>query len=45
MAHFGVGGNSVTWPGACSSTPDTGDDHVVKIQISCPCKAEIVVKC
>jgi len=43
MAHFGVAATCVPQPGTCSSMPATGDDHVVRLQISSPSKAEIAI--
>ena len=45
MAHFGIAATCVPQRGTCSSMPATGDDHVVRIQISCPAKAEIAIQC
>jgi hypothetical protein len=45
MAHFGVAAACVPQPGTCSSMPATGDDHVVRLQISSPSNIETVVKC
>ena len=43
MAHFGVAATCVPQPGTCSYMPATGDDHVVRLQISSPGKAEIAI--
>jgi hypothetical protein len=45
MAHFGVAAICVPQPGACSSMPATGDDHVVGLEINSPGEAEIAVTC
>jgi len=43
MAHFGVAATCVPQPGTCRSMPATGYDHVVRLQISSPGKAEIAI--
>jgi len=45
MVHFGIAATCVPQRGTCSSMPATGDDHVVRLQISCPSKAEIAIQC
>jgi len=45
MAHFGVAATCVLQPVTCSSMPATGDDHVVRLQISSPGKGEIAIQC
>jgi hypothetical protein len=44
IAHFGVAATCLPWPGTSSCMPATGDDHVVRLQINFPGKAEIAVK-
>ena len=45
IVHFGVAATCVPQPGTCSSIPATGDDHVVRLQISSPGKAKIAIQC
>jgi hypothetical protein len=45
MAHSGVAATCVPQPGTCSSMPATGDDHVFKLRIGSPGRAEIEVRC
>ena len=37
--------NLVPQPGTCSSMPATGDDHVVRLHIGSPGRAETEVRC
>ena len=43
MTHFGVAATCVPQLGTCSSMPATGDDHVVRLHISSPGRAEVAV--
>ena len=45
MVHFRVAVTCVPQPGTCSAMPATGDDHVVRLQISSLGKAEIAIQC
>jgi len=45
MTHFGVAATYVPQPGTCNSMPVTGDDHVVRLQISSAGKAKIAIQC
>ena len=43
MAHFELGATCIPQPGTCISMPATGDDQVVRLQISSPGKAETAI--
>jgi len=43
MTHLGVATTCVPRPSTCSSMPGTGDDHVVRLHIGSPGRAEIAV--
>jgi len=45
MAHLRIAATCVPQPGTCSAMPATGDDHVVRLQISSLGKAEIAIQC
>jgi len=44
MAHLRIAATCVPQPGTCSAMPATGDDHVVRLQISSLGKAETAIQ-